>query len=212
MTTNKSIAAAFTSSAVAHAERRDEIRESNLANVPSEEAAAMSQRSTLGLSGLKMHCHSVQAAYLSGMTAPAVKIFKELGITAAEMANTPEAGGFNREHKNYTYTACEAIAQGKRPGALDMTAISNAAKAIDPKYPTKRTGHNTINELIDQLKESASWTVDHWAAVRNGETQANYISAYLKKLGAAKVTGSKGLKTTTVDLEHPLIKGLLSIA
>lgn len=170
--------------------------------------ADASRREVLGEAGMRTECHAKANAKLAGMTQAAAKVFRTMPFKAEDVA---QVGGLSREAKSYTLCICEAVGQGKHPQFVDFSNIAAEAKKIDPKFPAMRKGHKTITHLIEQLKQNNVWTLEHWDKEHNGETQGRYIINYLCQIGAATKTGSKGMTTITVNMDHAIISELVKL-
>lgn len=213
VSTNKEFRAYMTESALDFAGIANTALEQAKEKNPELKVEEASRRAKYGVIGMAADTHKRCNGLLSGLSDPEMKVIKQMGITAERLAADPKAGGFSREHKFYVTTIAACIVQGKRPDSVDLSKANEALQKLDPSASTKRTGHKSINYLIDMLQDVTSWTIRHWVAETGAETttQAAYIAGFLQKTGLAKVTGIGDSKVITPDHEHPVIIALQSI-
>lgn len=211
--TNKAFVATVTTASSELISNREEVLDLRLKDQELGLDDNSGRRATLGLAGCKFDTHARENARMSGMSAAAIGVFKAMPFDVAQMTKTPEQNGLSREHKQYTFTICECIATGRRPAMLDMSKINEAAKAIDPKFPSKRVGHNTINLLIDVLKSGKKdFTLNYWTESQNGETQGRYLIGYMAACGMGDKSGVKMATKMVINYDSEIVKGLLTIA
>lgn len=210
--TNKAIRQHMAGVAADFLTMKAEALASAIAGNPDLDLDKASRRAKLGAVGMSAETHARCNGLLAGMTDKEMKVFRMLGVDAARLALDPKAGGFSREHKLQLATIVACVAQGKRPDAIDLTAANKALLELDPTASTKRTGHNTINHLIDTLQIKDRFTAGYWAAECNGPTQAGYIISLLVKLGIATERGTKESRECIIKTDHPVVIALKAIA
>lgn len=211
-TTNTEIRQHMATSAMDFLSIKEEALKIALANNPDLDLAKVDRRAKLGALGMAAETHARCNGLLSGMTDKEMKVLKQLVQDAARLSRDPKAGGFSREHKLQIATIVACVAQSKRPSMIDLTKANEALKTLDPTAATKRTGHNTVDHLIDTLKSKTKFSAGYWAAECNGPTQASYIISLLVKLGMATERGTKEARECLINVEHPIVIALKAIA
>ncbi|GAL22983.1 hypothetical protein JCM19235_1284 [Vibrio maritimus] len=165
------------------------------------------RRAAYGTKGMAVHTHSKYTSLASGMSPKALKIFNEhFNYTVHQMTHIADEGGIAAYAKGYVVTICECIAQQKLHNMLDMTAINNAMKTIDPDFGNKRYGEKVVTHLIDALGSGKQeMTINYWIAEQNGRTQGNYIFKIMADNDMGVITGTRDARKIKINYDHPVI-------